>query len=248
MSAFVSVLLQNDYMRMEKADILENVVKYMQSQQQTGRAGAGCAAKATCDAQYRIGYLHCVREVTGVLEHLCGANSQVTQSLTHYLNIKVTQLTNQYLSQGGRQSPTATSASSKSENLPPHTSRVHPECTSASGVIPPEQRVPPIYPSLHSAFHKVQGSSPGTPTSATDNISIAVYQYNHYNNYRNTKARASQGPDSNMNIRPVIKVETQASAGGDVTSRTVRPSDINRNLHRQLDDELLKGDDMWRPW
>ena len=127
-------------MRMEKADILENVVKYMQGQQlqqQAGGTGAACASKPTCDAQYRLGYLHCVREVTGVLEHLCGANSQITQSLTHYLNIKVTQLTNQYLSQAGRHTPTIPTVSTKSESFP-HTSRVQPECTSATSVIPPD--------------------------------------------------------------------------------------------------------------
>ena len=233
-------------MRMEKADILENVVKYMQSQQlqqQPGGTGPACASKPTCDAQYRLGYLHCVREVTGVLEHLCGANSQITQSLTHYLNIKVTQLTSQYLSQAGRHTPTIPTVSTKSESFP-HTSRVQPECTSATSVIPPEQRVPPLHPSHHSAFHKVQGTS--TSPSATDNISIAVYQYNHYNNFRNDKARAQA--QSDINIRPVIKVETQANTNNDVNSKSARHADINRNINAQLNAQFLKDDDMWRPW
>ena len=268
-------------MRMEKADILENVVKFLQTkQQQNTGPSTSCPSPASCDAQYRLGYLHCVREVRQIMGHLCGANSQLTLSLSHYLNAKVTQMTTSHhpfasslpherlrATTQGHTSPLASMY--KADDIP-NLLRTYPECTSATGVPPasvnatttsPEQRVPPVTPSAHSAFHKVQPSQQQAPvhkSPSSDAISIAVYQYNHYNNYRNDKATTKSGAnESSIDIRPVIKVEAQSSSQGTSANSSLNStgesSDLDRHLQGQMDESFLRhhedeDSDMWRPW
>ena len=75
-------VFQHDYMRMEKADILENVVKFLRCQT------LGGTEHNTTDrsSDYRLGFLHCMREVQQVLEHVCGQANPLTLSINQYLH------------------------------------------------------------------------------------------------------------------------------------------------------------------
>ena len=250
-------------MRMEKADILENVVKYMQT------SHTSPAQTTSHDAQFRLGYIQCARDVGSVLEHLCGANSQIAHSMTHFLNIKMAQMTPPHLA------PAAASAANLHSVSAHHTSsHTSPRCdeqvraqkvfrnddfaTSPTSMLREEQPransqpTRPQHAPHTSAFQRVnnntteaksrpqpQQQTANIPkTSSSENISIAVYQYNHYNNYRNDKqGRSGARAQSNINIRPpLIKVEAQATPNGD--------SDV---VVDKCDDSC-HDDSMWRPW
>ena len=45
------------------------------------------------EAQYRLGYLHCMREVTNILQHVPGNATPVAMSITQYLHNKVNNMT-----------------------------------------------------------------------------------------------------------------------------------------------------------
>ena len=261
-------------MRMEKADILENVVKYMQTSHTTP------SQMTSHDSQFRLGYMQCVREVTGVLEHLCGANSQVVHSMSHFLNIKVAQMTSPHFTSAPT---TATAAHATPTHMTSRDDHVqasklfrHDDVTSPTSMFEPlknnnsrtnslhhhhssafqkvkthpqheEKPAPPSHAPPPHATHKTQTKTNIPKTSSSDNISIAVYQYNHYNNYRNDKqttnsnansnANSNTHAHSNINIRPpLIKVEAQASQHGQ--------SDV---IVDKLDDSC-DDDSMWRPW
>lgn len=72
---------------MEKADILENVVKFIKCQNLHERTDS-----RTTSAEYRLGYIHCMREVTQVMEQICGKSTTAMVSLQQYFNNKLNNL------------------------------------------------------------------------------------------------------------------------------------------------------------
>jgi hypothetical protein len=75
---------QNEKGKMEKADILESVLRFIQLK----TTNVSCRSPAASKAEYRQGYISCMKEISQLLEPVYG-HSHVSTKLMYYMNNKL---------------------------------------------------------------------------------------------------------------------------------------------------------------